>query len=85
MEKSRIMMNARKMSVAMNGSPPSTMKMMNAMIPIIKDARRRTRAGLNVAEHVDGDSVCLELLLETERRCSSGEESSSESSWERGV
>lgn len=80
MEKSRIMMKARTMSVAMKGVLPSTMKMMNAMIPMTKDAKRRTRAGLNVVEHVEGDSVCLELMLNIERRCSSGEDSSSESS-----
>jgi hypothetical protein len=74
------MTKARKISVAMNGPSPSTMRIMNAMIPKTKDTKRRRRAGLSVAEHVFGDSVSLELILETERRCSSGEESSSESS-----
>jgi hypothetical protein len=59
---------------------PSTMKMMKAIVPMIKEAKRRTRAGLRVAEHAEGESACLELMLEVERRCSSGEDSSSESS-----
>jgi len=80
MEKSRSMRKTRKISAAMKGSSPSTTKMMNAIIPMIREAKRRIKIGLSVVDHVDGESVCRELMLEAERRCSSGEVSSSESS-----
>jgi len=85
MEKSRIMRKTRKISAAMKGVSPSTMKMMNAIIPMIKEVKRRRKTGLSVVDHVDGESVCLEVMLEADRRCSSGEVSSSESSCESGV
>ncbi len=72
-------MNARKMSVAMKRGSPSTMKMMIVMIPRMREVKRRTIAGLSVKEYDFGELVDLELML-GERSCSSGEDSSSESS-----
>ena len=56
-------MKARKISVAMNGPWPSTMKMMNAIIPRGKEIERRTKAGCSVADNVVGDPFpeCLEF------------------------
>jgi hypothetical protein len=73
------MMKARKISVAMKGTLPSTMKMMNVMIPSMREVKCRTSVGFSVKEHVFGEVVGPELML-GESRCSSGEDSSSESS-----
>ncbi len=72
-------MRARKISVAMKGASPSTMKMMSAMIPSMREVKCRTSIGLSVKEHDSGEAMDLGLTL-GERRCSSGEDSSSESS-----
>lgn len=51
-KKSRSVMNARKMSVAIKGTSPSTTRRTNAMVSMNRDTKRRTKAGLSVADQV---------------------------------